>query len=62
MLDPGGGIDQQGEAGAVRVVDNEMTGDKVMIPLDFEIIGFFVPDRLDRDDSVPIDIGAGQTQ
>src|SRR5258708_33055614 len=54
MFQPGGDVDEQCEARRMRVVNNEVIGQKIVIAFDLQIVCFLTPGCLNLHDSVPI--------
>ena len=56
-LEPGGRISDQSEARRVGIVNDEVIREEVVIALDLEVVRLLDPERLDRDDLVPVHVG-----
>src|SRR5882672_2469126 len=59
-LDPCRCIGEQSEARGVRVMDNEIVRQEIVIAINLKIIGLLTPESFDLSDPVPIDIRARQ--
>ncbi len=57
MFEPGGGIDEQCKARRMRIVNNEVIGQEIVIAFDLQIVCFPTAGCLDLHNSVPINIG-----